>query len=228
MKTVCYVDGFNLYYGCLKATSYKWLDIYKLFTRIINENNPEANLLQIKFFTAPIKTKLASHGDAAGAAQMAYHRALTTLYPQHIFIFEGYFSLEEGSFLEYLNPPDKTRRVKIWRLEEKQSDVNIAIEAYRDATHGAIEQIIFVTNDTDQEPTLKALRNDYPDLRIGVILPIKEPSSDTSARARPGNNRLSIYADWTRSHIKNEELKSSILPETIPTQKKAIRKPGYW
>lgn len=228
MNTVCYVDGFNLYYGCLKSTGYKWLDIYKLFSRIINENNPDAKLLQIKFFTAPIKTRLASHGDAAGAAQTAYHRALTTLYPRHISIYEGYFSLEEGSFLEYLHPPDKNRRVKIWRLEEKQSDVNIALEAYRDATHELIEQVIFVTNDTDQEPTLRALRNDYPKLRIGVILPIREPGTGISGSVRPGNNRLSVYADWTRSHIRNEELKNSTLPETIPTPKKAIKKPGYW
>lgn len=228
MKTVCYVDGFNLYYGCLKATSYKWLDLYKLFARIVHENNPNVELLQIKFFTAPIKTKLASHGDAAGAAQNAYHRALNSLYPQQISIFEGYFSLEEGSFLEYLTPPDKTRRIKIWRLEEKQSDVNIALEAYRDATRGRIEQAIFVTNDTDQEPTLKALRQDYPELKIGVILPIKEPSLGTVTRARPGNNRLSIYADWTRSHIRNEELEQSQIPDVVPTQKKAIRKPVYW
>lgn len=228
MKTVCYVDGFNLYYGCLKATGYKWLDLYKLFVRIVRENNPDADVLQIKFFTAPIKTKLASHGDAAGAAQNAYHRALNTLYPRHVSIFEGYFSLEEGSFLEYLNPPDKNRRIKIWRLEEKQTDVNIALEAYRDATCGLMEQAIFVTNDTDQEPTLKALRHDYPHLRIGLILPISEITAGAVARVRPGNNRLSIYADWTRSHIRSEELKQSVLPDVVPTQKKAIKKPGYW
>ena len=26
MVTNVYVDGFNLYYGCLKSTPYKWLD----------------------------------------------------------------------------------------------------------------------------------------------------------------------------------------------------------
>lgn len=228
MKTVCYVDGFNLYYGCLKATSYKWLDLYKLFARIVHENNPNVELLQIKFFTAPIKTKLASHGDAAGAAQNAYHRALNSLYPQQISIFEGYFSLEEGSFLEYLTPPDKTRRIRIWRLEEKQSDVNIALEAYRDASCRLIEQAIFVTNDTDQEPTLKALRQDFPNLKIGVILPIRKTAPGTPTRTRPGNNRLSVYADWTRGHIRNKELEQSALPDVVPTQKKAIRKPSYW
>lgn len=27
MKTNVYVDGFNLYYGCLNKTPYKWLDL---------------------------------------------------------------------------------------------------------------------------------------------------------------------------------------------------------
>jgi hypothetical protein len=30
MKTIVYVDGFNLYYGAVKGTPYKWLDISKL------------------------------------------------------------------------------------------------------------------------------------------------------------------------------------------------------
>ena len=27
MRTIVYVDGFNLYYGCLKNTPWKWLDL---------------------------------------------------------------------------------------------------------------------------------------------------------------------------------------------------------
>ena len=30
MRTVVYVDGFNLYYGALKGTSWKWLDLVAL------------------------------------------------------------------------------------------------------------------------------------------------------------------------------------------------------
>ena len=26
VKTIVYIDGFNLYYGCLKGTPYKWLN----------------------------------------------------------------------------------------------------------------------------------------------------------------------------------------------------------
>ncbi|HVH69249.1 MAG TPA: hypothetical protein VM716_15380 [Gemmatimonadales bacterium] len=30
MKTYVYVDGFNLYYGAVKGTPFKWLDIRQL------------------------------------------------------------------------------------------------------------------------------------------------------------------------------------------------------
>lgn len=228
MKTICYVDGFNLYYGCLKGTDYKWLDVYKLFFRIVHENNPAADLLQIKFFTAPIKTKLATHGNAAGIAQDDHHRALQILYPNKIMFLKGYFACEKAELLEYIDPPDKARRVNVWRLEEKQSDVNIAIEAYRDAARGVIDQAIFVTNDTDQQPTLKALWEDFPSLKIGVVLPIRQIEPTIKTKSRPGNAKLSLYADWTRNHILDVELSGSLLPDVVPTKKKPIRKPEYW
>ncbi|HHT9772358.1 TPA: NYN domain-containing protein, partial [Legionella pneumophila] len=33
-RTTIYIDGFNLYYGCLKRTSYKWLDLKALFINL--------------------------------------------------------------------------------------------------------------------------------------------------------------------------------------------------
>lgn len=44
MLTTIYIDGFNLYYGALKGTPYKWLDIVKLFSTITNELNPEVKM----------------------------------------------------------------------------------------------------------------------------------------------------------------------------------------
>ena len=34
MRTIVYVDALNLYYGALKGTGYKWLDLQKLFAKI--------------------------------------------------------------------------------------------------------------------------------------------------------------------------------------------------
>ncbi|MGM0594796.1 MAG: NYN domain-containing protein [Pseudomonadota bacterium] len=228
MKTIIYVDGYNLFYGCLKHSRHKWLDLHTLFAgHILKAQCPDAALVSIKYFTAPIKTKVASQGNQALAAQQSYHRALELLYPDQIEIIHGYYSLEKAKLLAHKQPPDKAHRVDVWKLEEKQTDVNIALTAYRDAITGRAEQLVFVSNDTDIEPALMAIREDLGDTRkLGVVIPMRKPHGNTTRR--PANQRLSDRADWTRSHITDEELANSQLPEKIPTRKKPIIKPAYW
>lgn len=228
MNTIIYVDGYNLFYGCLKHSRDKWLDIQKLlFERIVRVQDPSSKLVKIKYFTAPIHAKIATRGQAAMIAQQSYHRALKTLYPDTIEIIEGYYSLEKANLLEYVKPPDKTKRVSVWRLEEKETDVNIALAAYRDAIKTNVSQQVFVSNDTDIAPIVRALKEDFRDQKtLGVVFPIRDPKSSNGHR--PGNKSLSEYADWTRRYIKDEELTESQLPNHIPTRKKPIIRPDYW
>jgi uncharacterized LabA/DUF88 family protein len=228
VKTIVYVDGYNLYYGCLKYTPYKWLDLYKLFSQyILKIQSPQSTLEKVKFFTAPIKAKIASHGHDAMLAQERYHRALTTLYPETIEIIQGYYSLEPADMPRYQKPPDKTDRVAVWRLEEKQTDVNIALQIYRDVQKGYCDQVVVVSNDTDLEPPLKMIRHDFgQQIKIGVVIPVPKP--EQGRQHRPPNARLSQYADWTRQFILKEELASSQLPDKVPTNKRPILKPDYW
>jgi hypothetical protein len=48
LQTNVYIDGFNLYYGCLKGTPYKWLDLDALCRRLL----PKHRLGRIRYFTA--------------------------------------------------------------------------------------------------------------------------------------------------------------------------------
>lgn len=225
MNTIIYIDGYNLYYGCLKHSNDKWLDLYKLFyERILRGQSSSSKLISMKFFSADIKAKVATNGQAAQQAQQAYHRALELLYPDLIRIIKGYYALEKARLPIYRQPPDKSARVDVWKLEEKQTDVNIALEAYRDAAKGLAEQLVFISNDTDLAPALAAIREDFAEaITIGVVLPIRK-----TIKGRPGNEQLSKHADWTRRHITDAELASSSLPEKIPTKKKPITKPEYW
>ena len=228
MKTIYYVDGYNLFYGALKHTPYKWLDLRALLhDQIVRVQEPSCAFLRIKYFTANIKAKIASHGQAAADAQHAYLRALEVLYAGGIEIIKGYYSLEKQVALQYRKPPDKTDRVDVWKLEEKQTDVNIALSAYRDVAKGDVDQLVFVSNDSDIVPALRAIREDFGSkCRIGLITPIQKPNGGPSHR--PGNKELSRYADWTRHYILEDELLASQLPERIPTRKKPICKPDYW
>ena len=53
MRTYIYVDGFNLYYGALKDTAWKWLDLTALFEKVLQ---PKHDILAIKYFTAHVSS----------------------------------------------------------------------------------------------------------------------------------------------------------------------------
>src|SRR5215467_12454392 len=53
MKTIVYIDGFNLYYGCVKGTASKWLDLEQLCDTML----PNDQVLEVKYFTALVKPR---------------------------------------------------------------------------------------------------------------------------------------------------------------------------
>jgi hypothetical protein len=124
----------------------------------------------------------------------------------------------------YQNPLVKTDRVNVWRLEEKKTDVNIALNLYRDAYKG-MEQLVLVSNDSDIVPALEAIQEDFPQARTAAIMPRMKP---VGGDARPPNGELSALSHWTRHYILEEELKACQLPRVIPTHKKTVFKPDYW
>ncbi len=48
-KTYVYIDGFNLYYGALKKTPYRWLDLAELCRLML----PTSDVQRINYYTAP-------------------------------------------------------------------------------------------------------------------------------------------------------------------------------
>jgi len=63
LRTRVHVDGYNLYYGCVRKTPYKWLDIRALAEQILatirlDVDGVPATLglepLAVKYFTASI------------------------------------------------------------------------------------------------------------------------------------------------------------------------------
>ena len=73
MKTRVYVDGFNLYYGAVKGTPFKWLDPVRL-TRLLLPD--EYTIDKLLYFTARVSGKI---DRRAPARQHAHLNALRTL-----------------------------------------------------------------------------------------------------------------------------------------------------
>jgi len=233
-KTIIYIDGYNLYYGRLKSENnsfnFKWLDVFKLFQNILKAQDPNSEIIKVKYFTAPALGKFATHGHKSTEAQQTYHRALKELYPDLIEIIMGGHTSAPKS-LPTFNPDspksfDKTQRSPVWVLEEKKTDVQIALEMYHDAIKDKCSQVILCSNDSDIEPALKKIREEKPDFKIGVVAPISPPQKGKkSGRASAS---LLNKATWARHYIRDDELQKALLNEKILTRKKPILKPEHW
>ncbi len=53
IRTIVYVDGFNLYYGAVKDTPYKWLDLGKMCKFLL----PPNDIQRLKYFTARVTAR---------------------------------------------------------------------------------------------------------------------------------------------------------------------------
>lgn len=230
-RTAVYIDGYNLYYGRLRHTAHKWLDVVALFEGILRIQDPGATLDAVKLFSAPALAKFAAHGQESMKAQQSYHRALSTLHPERFSLTYGSHTFEaDGTTLPVYvagQPFDRGLKCKVWKLEEKKTDVNLAIAIYRDVARARFDQIIICSNDSDVEPVLQAIREDYPETVIGLVTP-GSPASDEGGGFRSISKSLARHADWVRKYILDDELIAAQLPVRVATRKKPIDKPSHW
>jgi hypothetical protein len=224
MRTAIYIDGYNLYYGLLKRSAHKWLDIHGLFEALVRENDPAAVVTHCGFYTSMVKSRIASHGEKAVQSQHVYHKALQSPFTPAVKIVCRSHSLEAKPLMAFEHgvPPNKSKRTLVWQTTEKKIDVQMALDSYRMAASGSVDQVVLVTNDTDHEPQLVAIKDDFPTIRRGVIVPRRQESP------RPASQDLRAAAHWMRSHISDGELAAHQFPNRVPTHKKPADKPDYW
>src|SRR6185437_3682538 len=71
LRTIVYVDGFNFYYGAVRGTPWKWIDLTALFRLVLG---PQTQLVKVKYFTARVQPNATD--PRANVRQDAYLRAL--------------------------------------------------------------------------------------------------------------------------------------------------------
>ncbi|ROM85328.1 NYN domain-containing protein [Pseudomonas brassicacearum] len=229
MRTAFFVDGYNVFYGLLAGTPYKWLNLTQLLIHIARVENPHSSFSSLDYFTSSVKPELATRGIVSKEAQDAYVRALKA---NQVTVHYGRHQLERANAPRFVSKKISASRqdtVAIWKLEEKETDVHIAISMYRTASrqkalpeHQRIEQLVLVSGDTDMAPALRAIREDFPHLRVGVVLPYRTGSK----RLAPGS--LREHAHWMRRVVTCDELQSHQFPDRVPTRKAPAIKPDYW
>ena len=127
MRTYIYVDGFNLFYGALKNTPWKWLSTLQRCLRKFSNKHHE--ILKVKYFTARVSNWTPSD-ISKPQRQDVYLRALQHYRPE-VELYFGHF-LRHSVRAPLAHPRGKQRTTEVIKTEEKGSDVNLAVHLLND------------------------------------------------------------------------------------------------
>ena len=259
IRTHVYVDGFNLYYGAVRRTRFKWLDLVKLAYQFLP---PDHSVERLRYFTARVS---GARDPGAPARQQKYLSALATLPP--VEIHYGDF-LAKPLWRPLLNLPVAGRRIEAappvalpkgnlavtspgsedqvlpvglyserqpgaanhrkrvgWpistavivethTMEEKGSDVNLAVHLLNDAWMDRFDVAAVVSNDTD------------------LVEPIRMVSVERGKEVIAVCPRRSMTAPMLKSvasrvrYIRTRMLEVSQFPTRIPGT--SIMRPKGW
>lgn len=172
-KIVFLVDGFNLYHALdyslsdknhFRYQKYKWLSLRKLAGAYVTSKD---TIEGIYYFTT-----LATWD----AGKVAKHKLFIKAQEA-----EG-VSVVYGEFKRKQKYCSLCHR-KFWTVEEKQTDVNIALSLFQFAVQEKYDKAIIISGDTDLLPAVKAVQATFPVKQIGVVIPIGRASEDFKNKA---------------------------------------------
>jgi len=208
MLTNVYVDGFNLYYGCIKGSPYKWLDLEALCTRLL----PRNQINRIRYFTARVSAR--ANDPQGPARQDAYLRALRTL--PSVSVHLGHFLTTQTRMPLAYPPPVGARTVEVIKTEEKGSDVNLATFLLVDAFRQDAQAFVVISNDSDLTEPIRIVRHELGHI-VGIINP----------QPRPSRALLSCQPSFFKQ-IRTGALAAGQLPPQLSDATGTITKPATW
>ena len=220
MRTIVYIDGFNLYYRMLKARpNRKWLNPKQLATQVLQPNHA---IIRINYYTARLSAR--AHDPDAPARQATYLSALSTV--SEIAVHEGSFMTSEPWMplavpaqarpegYQWMLPAPQV--VKVVKYEEKGSDVNLGAHLVRDAFTNAFDVAIVLTNDSDLVEPIR-IATVEAGKRVGLLVPVKYP------------NQSLIGVSSFHLHIRTGHLARSQFPDQLHLPDGTIvTKPATW
>ncbi len=207
LRTFVYIDAFNLYYGALRKSPFRWLDLQKLCQLMLPKNDVQA----IKYFTALVSAR---PGDAdQPLRQQLYIRALKTI--PNIEIIYGHYLTHVVRMPKATPPGAKQEYVQVIKTEEKGSDVNLATHLVHDAHLNRFDIAVVISNDSDLLAPIQLIRSQLSK-KVGVLNPQKNPS-----------RAILPHVDFFKQ-IRSGVLRDSQFPDTLNDPHGTITKPTRW
>ena len=260
MRISAYVDALNLYYGALKNTSYKWLNLVQFVNLTIADIGSEIE--NLKYFTASVSGK---GNPQAPRRQKIYLNALETLpevsvvygnfktnglwrpllnlpiadcevdlHTESLKIPVGDFPVHVSSLHSRIVPvrpwhPHASRvsarkkemllndaiHVKVHSMEEKGSDVNLAVHLLHDAWRDVYDEAVVISNDRDLTESIRLVVDE-----VGKKVTVVCPSRNSRVA-----KRLEEVASGVK-YVRSAQLRKAQFPISISGT--SIRKPEGW
>jgi len=205
--TNIYVDGFNLYYGCVKGTPYRWLNLSKLCTQLLAGHQ----INRIRYFTALVTPTPSD--PRKRQRQLTYIRALETI--PNLSVHRGHF-MTHTVWRPLANPPKEApTKVEVLDTKEKGSDVNLATYLLTDGFNKDYQTAVVISDDSDLVEPIKLTINQL-ELPVGILHPYRTHSTE-----------LSRVANFYRP-IRERALKVSQFPPVLVDVYGTITKPSTW
>ena len=206
VKTIVYIDGFNLYYGCLKGTPYKWLNPLLLCQALL----PGHQIIGIRYFSATVSARVNDPGQPI--RQQTLFRALRTV--PNLQITLGSF-LSHRVTLPLAFPSPGNNLAAVIRTDEKGSDVNLATSLLVDAFDNVFDCAVIVSNDSDLLAPVRVVRRRFGK-PLGILNPQKRPC------------RMLIAEATFYKKIRPAVLAASQFPSQLTDQHGTFLNPATW
>jgi uncharacterized LabA/DUF88 family protein len=202
-RVIFYFDGFNFYNGLREQSlldskwkKYYWIDLVKFCEQFITASDSE--LVAVKYFTSP-PTNLAKRSK-----QSAFFGANKLLNPSKFIVINGNHarkSIDCGAICK--QPFDV--------MEEKRTDVNIALDIMLDCIDNLVDTVILITADSDQVPTIQKVKQRFPKVKLKVYFPPQRTSQDILSHASPV-----VFLEF-KAALMNTEVTDGVKKYTRPT-----------
>jgi uncharacterized LabA/DUF88 family protein len=180
-RAAFYVDGFNLYHSLKsssRSTACRWLDVRSLCQAFLSRREKLERVLYFTALTTWDRPKVERHT-----------KLITALEATGVEIVMGKFKQKQrlctACGQRYLS------------VEEKETDVNIAVRLIRDAVRDEFDTAFLMTGDSDLIPALRIMRELFPGKDLVVVFPFNRV---TEALKREASRYMRVRLHHLEAH----------------------------
>ena len=216
-RIIVYVDGYNVYHGFKRKgwEKHLWLDYVEVFNRVRLDGQ---EIRAVKYFTAPTRRQ------GSNERQDRYLEALR--------INGGGLQICLGKTVNrpYKCPGCKAKRcpqcdAKFAREQEKETDVNMAIEMLLDCFDDEVDELWLMSRDYDLVPVVKKVTE-----RFGKKVLVIPPPDGSGGSSGADSLVAAAGGEEFRFHVGAQVWRQSQLPDELQRKKgaKRVKRPTEW